>query len=97
MSTSCYSILFADIVGFTAISSSVTAAELVKILNELFARFDSLATVRLQAFSILSLTMNFIKLILIQTEDKDVSDSLTVLSCCPFCPDISPAAYKDPR
>ncbi|XP_076456349.1 adenylate cyclase type 3-like [Babylonia areolata] len=38
------SILFADIVGFTAISSSVPAPELVKILNQLFANFDSLAT-----------------------------------------------------
>jgi len=39
------SILFADIVGFTAISSSCPAAELVKTLNELFARFDKLAEV----------------------------------------------------
>ncbi|KAG1693334.1 Adenylate cyclase type 3 [Nymphon striatum] len=37
------SILFADIVGFTAISSTCSAVELVKILNELFARFDKLA------------------------------------------------------
>ena len=37
------SILFADIVGFTAISSTLPAPELVKILNELFARFDKLA------------------------------------------------------
>ncbi|CAH1775304.1 unnamed protein product [Owenia fusiformis] len=37
------SILYADIVGFTAISSKCTAGELVKILNELFARFDKLA------------------------------------------------------
>ncbi|ROT63819.1 putative adenylate cyclase type 3 [Penaeus vannamei] len=37
------SILFADIVGFTAISSTYTASELVKMLNELFARFDGLA------------------------------------------------------
>lgn len=37
------SILFADIVGFTAISSHCQAAELVSILNELFARFDKLA------------------------------------------------------
>uniref|UniRef100_A0A2C9LLR2 adenylate cyclase n=1 Tax=Biomphalaria glabrata TaxID=6526 RepID=A0A2C9LLR2_BIOGL len=37
------SILFADIVGFTAISSTVTASELVKILNKLFASFDILA------------------------------------------------------
>ncbi|GIY78980.1 adenylate cyclase type 3 [Caerostris extrusa] len=36
-------ILFADIVGFTAISSTCTAPELVKILNELFARFDKLS------------------------------------------------------
>lgn len=40
-----YSILFADIVGFTAISSTYTASELVKMLNELFARFDGLAEV----------------------------------------------------
>ena len=37
------SILFADIVGFTAISSTCPAAELVRILNELFARFDKLS------------------------------------------------------
>ncbi|XP_041375220.1 adenylate cyclase type 3-like [Gigantopelta aegis] len=37
------SILFADIVGFTAISSNCTAAELIKVLNELFASFDKLA------------------------------------------------------
>nr|XP_029727324.1 adenylate cyclase type 3-like [Aedes albopictus]XP_029727325.1 adenylate cyclase type 3-like [Aedes albopictus]XP_029727326.1 adenylate cyclase type 3-like [Aedes albopictus]XP_029727327.1 adenylate cyclase type 3-like [Aedes albopictus] len=37
------SILYADIVGFTAISSTYSAQDLVKILNELFARFDRLA------------------------------------------------------
>ena len=37
------SILFADIVGFTAISSSLPAPQLVRILNELFARFDKLS------------------------------------------------------
>ncbi|KAL9707790.1 hypothetical protein quinque_011308 [Culex quinquefasciatus] len=37
------SILYADIVGFTAISSTYLAQDLVKILNELFARFDRLA------------------------------------------------------
>ncbi|KRT86756.1 Adenylate and Guanylate cyclase, partial [Oryctes borbonicus] len=37
------SILFADIKGFTALASKCTAPELVKILNELFARFDKLA------------------------------------------------------
>ncbi|GFG34747.1 hypothetical protein Cfor_04627, partial [Coptotermes formosanus] len=40
---SCCSILYADIVGFTAISSTYSASELVKILNELFARFDRLS------------------------------------------------------
>ncbi|XP_016964213.1 adenylate cyclase type 3 isoform X1 [Drosophila biarmipes] len=37
------SILYADIVGFTAISSTYSAQDLVKMLNELFARFDRLA------------------------------------------------------
>ncbi|XP_054082506.1 adenylate cyclase type 3 [Zeugodacus cucurbitae] len=37
------SILYADIVGFTAISSTYSAQDLVKMLNELFARFDSLS------------------------------------------------------
>lgn len=39
------SILFADIVGFTQLSSTCSAQELVKLLNELFARFDKLAAV----------------------------------------------------
>ncbi|XP_076016228.1 adenylate cyclase type 3-like [Genypterus blacodes] len=38
------SILFADIVGFTQLSSSCSAQELVKLLNELFASFDKLAS-----------------------------------------------------
>ncbi|XP_071108871.1 adenylate cyclase type 1-like [Haliotis cracherodii] len=37
------SILFADIVGFTNLASQCTAQELVRILNELFGRFDHLA------------------------------------------------------
>lgn len=36
------SILFADIVGFTKMSSNKTAEELVAILNDLFERFDDL-------------------------------------------------------
>jgi class 3 adenylate cyclase len=44
-----FSILYADIVGFTAISSTYCAQDLVKILNELFARFDRLAEVSCSA------------------------------------------------
>jgi len=39
------SILFADIVGFTELSSKCTAEELIITLNELFANFDKLGTV----------------------------------------------------
>lgn len=42
------SILFADIVGFTQLSSACSAQELVKLLNELFARFDKLAAVSIR-------------------------------------------------
>uniref|UniRef100_A0A2M4AB74 adenylate cyclase n=1 Tax=Anopheles triannulatus TaxID=58253 RepID=A0A2M4AB74_9DIPT len=39
------SILFADIVGFTRMSASKTAEQLVEILNDLFERFDDLCLV----------------------------------------------------
>lgn len=41
----CISILFADIVGFTVLASQCTAQELVRLLNELFGRFDQLSNV----------------------------------------------------
>ena len=44
-SSSSPSILFADIEGFTSLASQCTAQELVMTLNELFARFDKLASV----------------------------------------------------
>lgn len=52
-----YSILFADIVGFTAISSTYSAQDLVKMLNELFARFDRLAEVSASSVPVLSLQL----------------------------------------
>lgn len=39
------SILFADIKGFTELASQTSAQQLVKILNDLFARFDKIAEV----------------------------------------------------
>lgn len=44
------SILFADIVGFTVLSSHLPAPELVRLLNELFGRFDQLANVSTTTF-----------------------------------------------
>ena len=41
----CFSILYADIVNFTPLATECTAAELVKMLNELFGKFDQLAKV----------------------------------------------------
>lgn len=38
------SILFADIVGFTKMSSNKTAEEIVDILSDLFERFDDLCS-----------------------------------------------------
>ena len=41
-----FSILYADIVNFTPLAAECTAPELVKMLNELFGRFDQIAEVR---------------------------------------------------
>lgn len=38
-------ILFADIVGFTVLSSKITAGDLVDTLNDLFGKIDKLAKV----------------------------------------------------
>lgn len=40
------SIVFADIVGFTTLASHAAPHELVRLLNELFGRFDLLSQVR---------------------------------------------------
>ena len=44
-----FSILYADIVNFTPLAAECTAPELVKMLNELFGRFDQIAEVRIEA------------------------------------------------
>jgi adenylate cyclase len=36
-------ILFSDLVGFTKLSSRLSAADLVRLMNELFSEFDRLA------------------------------------------------------
>lgn len=41
-----FSILYADIVNFTPLSEQLSASSLVKILNELFGRFDQIAQVK---------------------------------------------------
>ena len=48
-----FSILFADIEGFTMLSSQCTAQKLVQYLNELFASFDTLAVVCYLKFHII--------------------------------------------
>jgi class 3 adenylate cyclase len=41
-----YSVLYADIVGFTRLASECSPKELVLMLNELFGKFDQIAKVR---------------------------------------------------
>ena len=49
--------VFADIVGFTVLASQCTAQELIRLLNELFGRFDQLADVSnaMQTFHVVSI------------------------------------------
>ena len=55
------SILFADIVGFTRLSSGLSAAELVAMLNDLFGRFDHICEdAKCEKVSTLVLFMVFI-------------------------------------
>ena len=51
-----YSILFADIVGFTTMSSVKSASEVCSLLNELFTTFDDLAEVNKYSGQKFSLT-----------------------------------------
>ena len=55
-----FSILFADIEGFTKLASQCTAPELVKILNELFARFDQLAVVSIYLSIVYLFTLSYL-------------------------------------
>lgn len=41
-----YSILYADIVGFTKLASTCSPEELVAVLNKLFGKFDDIAKVK---------------------------------------------------
>lgn len=52
------SILFADIVGFTALSSHVSPHELVRLLNELFGRFVRNTNIVLHTLHILILLLS---------------------------------------
>lgn len=45
MVVSDFSILYADIVGFTRLASDCSPGELVHMLNELFGKFDQIAKV----------------------------------------------------
>lgn len=44
----CYSILFADLVNFTQLTTKCSAKDLVEMLNEIYGKFDSLARVRIK-------------------------------------------------
>lgn len=78
------SILYADIVGFTAISSTYCAQDLVKILNELFARFDRLAEVSLKRWFAKIRRHNSIKNRFVWNWALFV-DSVWTQFCCYFC------------
>lgn len=82
----CSSILFADICGFTSLSDQCTAEELVRLLNELFARWvlsESTAQVHGRLVGILNDMAN----LSVYVESFFFSLSLFVyLSCCCLWP-----------
>lgn len=50
-----FSILYADIVGFTRLASDCSPGELVHMLNELFGKFDQIAKVTMLYLSLFNL------------------------------------------
>lgn len=82
--------------GFTQLSSSCSAQELVKLLNELFARFDKLAAVSVtlnkndlmtflfQLNSMMMLIINFKETLTILTDSVIIYSVLTSLNFSTF-------------
>lgn len=83
----CCSILFADIVGFTQLSSACSAQELVKLLNELFARFDKLADVSVFVCLCCILWVFFLSsfLFLPLNDSHHEPDLIRTLDCIVYC------------
>lgn len=89
-----YSILYADIVGFTAISSTYSAQDLVKMLNELFARFDRLAEVGFALFSFAFTGWCYYSIISHIRSQKYHQLRIKILGDCYYC--ISGAPIERP-
>jgi adenylate cyclase 3 len=86
------SILFADIVGFTAMSAAIgSAAKLVEILNDLFSTFDSLAEVIfLDCFN-----FKLKKLLMISNFQQHKQVRIKILGDCYYC--ICGAPEEQPK